>query len=104
LSGEATGLAANKEDGMPRTRRTAKSGRTAKPKPAPAAPAAEAPPTKPKTERITAFNSHGARFYRMTLPRDWAARYESAANRWECEIADDGTVTFKPVGRLVKAS
>jgi hypothetical protein len=87
---------------MPRPTRTAKPtpARTAKPKPA---PAGEAPAEK-KTERITAFNSHGARFYRMTLPREWAAQYESAANRWHCEIAADGTVTFKPVGKLVKVS
>lgn len=85
---------------MPRTTRTAKPARIAKPK---AAPAKDAPAEK-KTERITAFNSHGARFFRMTLPREWAAQYENAVNRWECEIADDGTVTFKPVRKLVKVS
>ena len=86
---------------MSRTTPTTKPARTAKPKPAPAA-AKDAP--EKDTERMTAFNSHGQRYYRLTIPKAFGALYENSLNRWHCETAGDGTVTFKPVGRLVKAS
>ena len=90
---------------MPRTPNTTKTPNRpkspAKPKTTTAAPAKD---EKKSLARITAFNSHGQRYYRITLPREWAAQYESDANRWECEIAADGTVTFKPARELVKVS
>ena len=75
---------------------------TTKPKPVPAAPAKDAP--EKDTERMTGFNSHGQRYWRLTVPKSFGALYEDRRNRWHCEIAADGSVTFRPVGKLVKTA
>lgn len=54
--------------------------------------------------RITAFDSKGQRYFRLTIPREFGARYESDMNRWEVTIKEDGSVVFKPVRELVAVS
>lgn len=83
---------------MARTRKQAE--RTAKPKgDADDKQAEEGKAAKPKTGRLSGFNSHGKRFRQLTLPRHV---HEAMVERWpegtqyEVSVAEDGTVTARP--------
>lgn len=83
---------------MPRTTRTAKS--TAKPKTVtPAAPKA------PKAERLTSFESHGSRFYRVTVPRSFGEAHlaKAGVETWDFAEKPDGTLVFTPRMTAAKA-
>jgi hypothetical protein len=56
------------------------------------------------TERITGFDSHGARYLRLALPRDAFAKYESDMNRWNVVVKADGSFTATPVRDLVEVT
>ena len=62
--------------------------------------AEEGKAAKPKTGRLSGFNSHGKRFRQLTLPRQV---HEAMVEKWpegtqyEVSVAEDGTVTARPV-------
>jgi hypothetical protein len=53
-------------------------------------------------EKLTAFDSHGARYFRLALPREPFAPYESPLNAWEVTVMDDGSFAATPVRELVE--
>lgn len=57
---------------------------------------------EPTEERLTAFNSHGARFYRLTVPRDFAATLETDLNRWTVTRFADGSLLAVPMRELIE--
>jgi hypothetical protein len=70
-----------------------------------AAAPAESAPVAPKTERLTSFKSHGQMYYRVTVPRNFGAAYNTEVNRWTCNIDEKtGVLTFTPAAKLVKVS
>lgn len=95
---------------MPRTTRTTSpksAGRTTKSAPAAkATPANEAEAAKPaKAERLTSFESHGARFFRLTVPRTWGEEHlpMAGAETWEFHQEADGRLVFTPRAKAVSA-
>lgn len=52
-------------------------------------------------EGFTGYDSHGSRYLRVTMPRDWAAQYESAMNRFSCSITKGGVITLTPLRDLI---
>lgn len=55
-------------------------------------------------EKLTGFDSHGARYLRLALPRDAFAKYESDMNRWHVVVKADGSFTATPVRELVEVT
>jgi hypothetical protein len=87
---------------MPRTRTTnAKPARNAKPK---AAPAAAETPKAAKPERLTSFESHGSRFFRITVPRSFGEAHlaMAGAETWDFDEKPDGTLVFTPRTKVAK--
>lgn len=76
---------------MPRTRNTK------------SAPAANAVVSE-TNEKLTAFDSHGARYFRLALPRSVFERYESELNAWNVVVKADGSFTATPVRELVEVT
>ena len=57
---------------------------------------------KVKSERLTPFESHGSRFYRITVPRDVAEELD-AELRYEFQIDRAGVMTFTPIAKPAPA-
>jgi hypothetical protein len=83
---------------MPRKRSTTAASAAAE---TPAKAEASAP-VAPKTERLTSFTSHGLKYFRLTVPRDFGESYANDMNRWDVQVKDDGTIIAKPVRELVR--
>jgi hypothetical protein len=82
---------------MPRATTNTKSA--AKPKNvAPAAPKAA------KLERLTSFESHGSRFFRITVPRAFGEAHlaMAGAETWDFAENPDGTLVFTPRMKVAK--
>jgi hypothetical protein len=57
---------------------------------------------EPTEERFTAFNSHGARFYRLTADRATSENLETDMNRFSCQVYSDGSRLYTPVRELIE--
>jgi len=53
---------------------------------------------------MTGFDSHGQRYFRVTVPREFGELFDSRHNVWTVEIGENGELIYTPLRELIRNS
>ena len=51
---------------------------------------------------MTGFDSHGQRYFRVTVPREFGEYFDSRHNVWNVEVTPDGGLIYTPLRELIR--
>lgn len=51
---------------------------------------------------MTGFDSHGQRYFRVTVPREFGELFDSRHNVWNVEVGANGELIYTPLRELIR--